>query len=88
MSNDFAKKIAGYSLVTAEITYRMPDHRDLLQTYIWQEYDQAPQFPELRRFLRFWQEKLEGPIFRVSVACHQLVKPTELRNVTSLQHLH
>ena len=87
MSNDFAKKLAGYSLVTAEILYRMPDHQSLLQSYIWQDYDQAPQFPELKKFLHFWQEKLEGPLYRVSVACDRLVRPTELKNVASLQYL-
>ena len=29
-----------------------------------------PDFPELRRFLAFWQEKLEGPLHSVQVA-HQ-----------------
>jgi hypothetical protein len=28
--------------------YRLPDHPDLLQFYVWQEYDLAPAFPELR----------------------------------------
>ena len=47
-------QLKGWSLTTAEIIYRMPDHRNLLQSYIWQEYDLAPRFPVLRRFLGFW----------------------------------
>jgi hypothetical protein len=47
-------QLKGWSLTTAEIIYRMPDHRNLLQSYIWQEYDQAPKFPRLIKFLDFW----------------------------------
>ncbi len=36
---DFMKMLSGFSLTTAEIVYRMPDHPGLLQSYIWQEYD-------------------------------------------------
>ena len=43
-----------YRLTTAEILYHMPDHPSLLQSYLWQEYDLAPQFPTLRKFLDFW----------------------------------
>ena len=45
MSADFRRQIAGYGLTTANILYRLPDHRSLLQTYIWQGYDLAPLFP-------------------------------------------
>jgi uncharacterized protein Usg len=45
VSQDFLKQLAGYGLATAEILYRMPDHPRFLQTYIWQDYDIAPEFP-------------------------------------------
>src|SRR5678816_4297031 len=32
-------------LVTAEITYRLPDHPHLLQIFVWQNYDTAPDYP-------------------------------------------
>ena len=88
MANELLRKLSGYSLVTAEILYRMPDHQSLIQSFIWQDYDKAPQFPELRKFLHFWQEKLDGPLYRVSVAYDRLVKPSELRIVKDMQHLH
>lgn len=56
-----------YRLTTAEITYRLPDHPLLLQTYIWQKFDIAPEFPVLRKFLDFWQENLEGELHSVRV---------------------
>ncbi len=48
------KQLRGYRLTTAEILYHLPDHPSLLQSYIWQEYDLAPEFPVLHRFLDFW----------------------------------
>ena len=50
VSRDFSRQVEGYGLTTANILYRMPDHRSILQEYIWQEYDLAPRFPELTSF--------------------------------------
>ena len=43
--------LEGYGLTTAQILYRYPDHPHLLQTFIWQDYDLAPKFPVLGRFI-------------------------------------
>lgn len=77
MDQAFVRQIAGYSLTTAEILYRLPDHRELLQSYIWQDYDLAPRFPKLKDFLGFWDANLEGPLYRVRVAHRALVSPAE-----------
>ncbi|HEX2430631.1 MAG TPA: protein usg, partial [Aestuariivirgaceae bacterium] len=45
VDRDLQAQLKGWSLTTAEIMYRMPDYRDLLQTFIWQNYDIAPRFP-------------------------------------------
>jgi uncharacterized protein Usg len=87
-SKDFQKQLVGYGLTTAEILYRRPDHPWLLQTYIWQNYDLFPKFPELRRFLDFWVEKLEGPLHSVLVAHSRLIKPAELRAIGGEFKLH
>jgi uncharacterized protein Usg len=78
---DFRRQLEGYGLTTARILYRRPDHLWLLQTYIWQDYDLHPNFPELHRFLAFWREKLEGPLHSVLVAHARLIKPAEIRAV-------
>jgi uncharacterized protein Usg len=88
VSEDFRKQVAGYGLTTARILYRMPDHPSLLQTYVWQNYDLFPKFPALTDFLAFWQEKLEGPLFSVTVAHTKLIKPAELRAVDGVFRLH
>jgi len=79
VSPEFLKQVAGYGLTTSWITYRMPDHRRILQEFLWQDYDIYPQFPILVKFLTFWGEKLDGPIFSVKVAHQRLIKPAELK---------
>jgi uncharacterized protein Usg len=88
VSEDFRKQALGYGLTTAHILYRRPDHRWLLQSYVWQNYDLFPQFPELRRFLAFWQNKLEGPLHSVRVAHCKLIKPAEFKAVDGEFRLH
>ena len=68
--------------------YRRPDHPWLLQSYVWQDYDLCPKFPELKRFLEFWKEKLEGPLHSVMVAHSGLITPAELRTVGDEFRLH
>ena len=57
---DFEDAWGGYRLTTAEIIYHMPDHPSLLQTYVWQEFDLAPQYPRLQEFIAFWLKEIEG----------------------------
>ena len=77
-SRAFRLQMQGYGLTTANILYRLPDHPKILQSYIWQEYDLHPEFPELRKFLDFWARSLEGPLHAVTVAHCGLIKPVEL----------
>lgn len=76
---DFKKQLEDYRLTTAEILYHMPDHPKLLQQYVWQQYDIAPQFPELRRFLDFWTRELEGRLHSVRFTSCGLITPSETR---------
>jgi uncharacterized protein Usg len=87
-SKDFQRQLSGYGLTTAEILYRRPDHPWLLQSYVWQEYDQCPNFPELQGFLRFWQRSLEGVLHSVTVAHSRLIKPAELKAIGDEFRLH
>ncbi len=68
---DFLKQLQSYRLTTAEILYHMPDHPDLLQTFIWQELDVAPRFPVLCRFLDFWSKKLDGKLHDLTVKANK-----------------
>jgi uncharacterized protein Usg len=68
--------------------YRRPDHRWLLQTYVWQDFDLFPKFPELNKFLNFWIEKLDGPLHSVIVAHTRLIKPAQLNAIDDEFRLH
>ncbi len=74
-----ARQLKGYRLTTAEILYHMPDHPQILQSYIWQELDIAPAFPMLHKFLDFWHRELDGQLHSVRVASASLVTPASFR---------
>lgn len=82
---ELVRQLKNYRLTTAEILYHMPDHPQLLQSYIWQDLDLSPEFPVLRRFLDFWHHQLDGRLHSVRVASCGLLHsgnvqtPTELR---------
>jgi uncharacterized protein Usg len=88
VSRDFQLQIEGYGLTTAEIHYRLPDHPSLLQLYLWQDYDLAPEFPILRRFLDHWRRELEGALHSVRVAHRRLIRPSEFRAVDGIIRIH
>ncbi len=79
IDQDLKAQVAGYSLTTAEILYRLPDHPSLLQSFVWQEYDIHPRFPRLKSFLDFWSRNLEGKLYRITVAHRRLITPAEVR---------
>lgn len=81
-------QLKDYRLTTAKIYYHLPDHPALLQTYLWQEYDIAPEFPQLRKFLDFWREKIEGRLHSVQVTSAKLVQPPRFRHPGAYLRLH
>jgi uncharacterized protein Usg len=69
----------GQLLTTAQIFYFMPDHPLLLQSYIWQDFDIPPEFPQLYGFLNFWERELEGRLHSVDItSCEHLVTATNI----------
>ena len=81
-------QLKGYRLTTAEILYHLPDHPDLLQSYIWQEYDLSPRFPVLHKFLDFWNAHIEGKLHTVNVSSVGLINPSEIHYVNEELTLH
>jgi len=77
IDRDFLAQMSGWSLTTAEILYRLPDHPSLLQSYVWQDYDLHPRFPRLGHFLQFWSDNLEGALYRIRIAHTKLIEPRE-----------
>ena len=81
IDHGFRKQLKGFSLTTAEILYHMPDYPSLIQSYIWQEYDEHPTFPRLHGFLNFWSNNLDGRLFKIRVAHKKLISPAEMRMI-------
>jgi uncharacterized protein Usg len=86
-SADFLKQVDGFGLTTAEILYRLPDHPALLQSYVWQEYDRAPDYPVLRGFLDWWRREIEGVLHSVRVGHKALIGPADFRPVQAVFRL-
>lgn len=73
------KQLKDYRLTTAQIIYHLPDHHDILQEFIWQEYDLAPKYPELHNFLQFWTREIEGKLHSVYVARKPIISSDDYR---------
>ncbi|MCB1538562.1 MAG: hypothetical protein KDJ49_06265, partial [Alphaproteobacteria bacterium] len=57
-------------------------------TYVWQDYDLAPQYPVLSKFLGFWVEKLDGKLHSVYVARKKLVTAHEFQALDGVFLVH
>ena len=77
---EITKQLNNYRLTTAQIYYHMPDFEKILQEFIWQDYDLAPQFPELKKFLSFWEQKIEGKLHSVYIAKREIITTSDYRN--------
>jgi uncharacterized protein Usg len=86
--SDFEDAWGGYRLTTAEILYHLPDHPLLLQTYVWQEFDKAPEYPRLQEFLKFWLKEIEGKLHSVKIGVGGPLMPNSVNapNAVFLMH--
>jgi len=87
-SGEIELQLKGQGLTTAHVLYRMPGHFHVLQSYVWQDYDIAPDFPVMRNFLEFCQEKFDGPLHSLRSVHQKLIRPGEWRKVDGEVVLH
>lgn len=80
----FVAQLKGYRLATAEILYHMPDHPSLIQSFIWQNFDLSPHYPKLMKFLKFWEDNLDGRLHSVTVGAKQLIAASEFENAEEI----
>ena len=78
---NFLKQLEGYGMLTAEISYFMPDYPRLLQLFVFQQYDVAPRFPMLHDFLDHWRREVEATLHSIRIAHNHLISPAEWRAV-------
>ena len=77
-----------YGLTTAEILYHLPDHPHVLQSFVWQQMDLAPDFPALHRFLTHWRTVIVARLHSVTVAQAPIVSRAELRHTAVSLRIH
>jgi uncharacterized protein Usg len=84
-ADDHAHRVVeerGLHLRRDEMIYRMPDYRSVLNTFVWQDYDLAPDYPKLFEFIEFWHDEIEGPLHSVRFTHRKMIAPGEWQNVT------
>jgi uncharacterized protein Usg len=83
-----ALQLKGYRLATAEIVYHLPDHPGLLQMFLWQHLDLAPDYPRLHQFLDYWRQHIEAVLHSVKVARVELIGPPKVKHERGAFLLH
>jgi uncharacterized protein Usg len=87
VNDEFRSRMQGFHVATAEVLYYMPDHPSLLQSFLWQTMDRAPDYPRLRRFLNFWKREIYAVIHSVRIASGESLSPATYRAATHWTHL-
>lgn len=62
---DFTLFMKGYRHVTLNVVYYMPDHRSVLNEFIWQTLDLRPTYPRVQHFLEHWRREIDAVIKEV-----------------------
>jgi len=88
IDSDFSRRLAGERLTTAEVLYWLPDHPALLQRFLWQTLDMAPDYPRVHRFLDFWRGEIDAVIHSVTLTAAGLVAPARLDIARQVGTLH
>ena len=87
-TDDFEAQLKGGRLTTAEVLYYMPDHPKLLQSFMWQTLDVAPEYPRVHRFLEHWRREIQAVIHSVTLSTVGLVSPAKVRFTEVVGQLH
>ena len=87
-TDDFEAQLKGGRLTTAEVLYYMPDHPKLLQSFMWQTLDVAPDYPRVHRFLEHWRKEIQAVIHSVTLSTVGLVSPAKVRFADVVGQLH
>ena len=78
-TDEFETQLKGGRLTTAEVLYYLPDHPKLLQSFMWQTLDIAPDYPRMHSFLEFWRKEIQAVIHSVRLSTVGIVTPARVR---------
>jgi len=70
----------GYVSVFVDVLYYLPDQPSLLNEFLWETLDIKPKFPRVRKFLDFWERKIDGRIKQVTIADRPPLRPGKWSN--------
>jgi uncharacterized protein Usg len=84
--DELTLRLRGWRMATAEVTYYMPDHPSLLQTFIWQTLDLAPSYPRIHKFLDFWRAEIDAVIHSVTLASGETLAPARVSTASVILH--
>ena len=87
-TDEFETQLKGGRLTTAEVLYYMPDHPKLLQSFMWQTIDVAPEYPRMHSFLEFWRKEIQAVIHSVRLSTVGIVSPARVRFADMVGTLH
>ena len=87
-TDEFETQLKGGRLTTAEVLYYMPDHPKLLQSFMWQTLDVAPEYPRVHSFLDYWRKEIQAVIHSVRLSTVGIVTPARVRFADMVGTLH
>lgn len=82
--DEFALRLQGWRLATAQVLYYIPDHPSLIQSFTWQTLDLAPEYPRIHKFLDFWRREIDAVIHSVQLASGETLAPAKIRNAATI----
>lgn len=77
----------GYSLVTLSIIYYLPDHKSLVNEFLWQTLDLRPKYPRVEQFLDYWKREIDAVIKEIRMSDSSGTLPRNFRNVVEIKPL-
>lgn len=80
--DEFALRLKGYSVVTVNVLYYMPDHRSLVQEFIWQTMDIQPKYPRVMRFLDHWRREVDAVVKEILLCDDPQLGARKVREIT------
>ncbi|MFT3728716.1 MAG: protein usg [Terricaulis sp.] len=84
--DEFARRLQGWRLATAQVLYYIPDHPSLIQSFTWQTLDLAPEYPRIHKFLDFWRREIDAVIHSVRLATGETLAPPKVSNAATIFH--
>ena len=62
-------------LVSLRVLYYMPDHRSIIQEFIWQTEDVKPKYPRVNKYLNFCSVHIDAVIADIEMAESEQSQP-------------